>query len=57
VTRDRLEAGVPQLIRLKAANGETIAASQGYVTKTNALDGIESVRKNATDAPIVDVAE
>lgn len=57
MTRDRLEAGVAQLIRLKAANGETIAASQGYITKTNALDGIESVRKNAADAPIVDVAE
>lgn len=43
--------------RLKAANGETIAASQGYVTKASALDGIESVRKNAAAAPIVDSSE
>ena len=43
--------------RLKAANGETIAASQGYITKTSALDGIESVRKNAAAAPIVDLSE
>ncbi len=43
--------------RLKAANGETIAASQGYITNTSALDGIESVRKNAAAAPIVDLSE
>lgn len=33
--------------RLKAANGEPILQSEGYTTKQGALDGIESVRKNA----------
>jgi hypothetical protein len=31
---------------LKAANGEIIAASQGYETKASAENGIESVRTN-----------
>ena len=33
--------------RLKAANGKTIATSEGYVAKASCLNGIESVRKNA----------
>ncbi len=34
--------------RLKAANGEVIAlASEGYKSKSSALNGIESIRKNA----------
>ena len=42
--------------RLKAANGEIIAAaSQGYSTKQSCLNGIESVKKNAPDAPIVEL--
>lgn len=37
--------------RLKATNGQTILASQGYKRKSNAKTGIESVRKNsAVDA-------
>jgi uncharacterized protein YegP (UPF0339 family) len=40
--------------RLKARNGEIIAASEGYTTKASCLNGIESVRKNA---PIAEVAE
>jgi len=40
--------------RLKAGNGEVIATSQGYKSKSSALNGIESVRKNA-DAPVVEV--
>jgi len=36
--------------RLKAKNGEVIAASEGYSTKTACLNGIESVRKNAADS-------
>ncbi len=39
--------------RLKATNGEIIAVSEGYKTKTSALNGIESVKKNAPDAEIV----
>ena len=33
--------------RLKAGNGENVGASEGYTTKANALNGIESVKKNA----------
>ena len=38
--------------RLKATNGQIIAASEGYTAKTSCLNGIESVRKNAADADI-----
>ncbi len=40
--------------RLKAKNGEIIAASEGYVKKDSCKNGIESVRKNAPDAPITE---
>jgi uncharacterized protein YegP (UPF0339 family) len=39
---------------LKAGNGEIIAISEGYAAKASALNGIESVRKNAADAAVVD---
>lgn len=35
--------------RLKAANGAIILASEGYTTKDNSRNGIESVRTNAPD--------
>ena len=35
--------------RLKAGNGETILSSEGYSSKSACLNGIESVKKNATD--------
>ena len=34
---------------LKAGNGEVILASQGYTTKANCKNGVESVAKNAAD--------
>lgn len=40
--------------RLKARNGEIIATSEGYKAKASCLNGIESVRKNAPDAPVVE---
>ncbi len=41
--------------RLKASNGQTIASGgEGYTSKANAKAGIESVRKNAPDAEIVE---
>lgn len=40
--------------RLKATNGQVICASEGYTTKSACKNGIESVRKNAADAPIVE---
>ncbi|MBQ9273381.1 MAG: YegP family protein [Succinivibrio sp.] len=43
--------------RLKARNGEIIAASEGYKQKASCLNGIESVRKNAPEAEIVEEKE
>lgn len=43
--------------RLKARNGEIIAASEGYKAKASCLNGIESVRKNAPDAKVVKAEE
>lgn len=43
--------------RLKAKNGEIIAVSEGYKAIASCLNGIESVRKNAVDAKIVEVEE
>ena len=39
--------------RLKARNGEVIAVSEGYEAKASCLNGIESVKKNAPEAEIV----
>lgn len=39
--------------RLKARNGEIIAVSEGYKAKSSCQNGIESVRKNASDAEVV----
>lgn len=35
--------------RLKAGNGQTILASEGYRARSGCLNGIESVKKNAPD--------
>ena len=41
--------------RLKAGNGEVIAlSSEGYSSKASALNGIDSIRRNA-DAEVVEV--
>lgn len=40
--------------RLKARNGEIIAVSEGYKAKASCLNGIESVKKNAPGAEVVD---
>ena len=39
---------------LKAANGEIICQSEGYVSKQGAENGIASVKENAPGAPIDD---
>lgn len=36
--------------RLKAGNGQTILASEGYKTKSSCLNGVESVKKNSQDS-------
>lgn len=40
--------------RLKASNGQIIAVGEGYKAKASCLNGIESVKKNAPDAEIVE---
>ena len=40
--------------RLKARNGEIILSSEGYKAKASCENGIESVRKNAPEAEIVE---
>jgi uncharacterized protein YegP (UPF0339 family) len=41
----------------QSTNGQTIAVSEGYTTKANANKGIESVKKLAADAAVVDLTE
>ena len=43
--------------RLKAVNGEIIAVSEGYSSKEGCVGGIESVKKNAPMARIVEAKE
>ena len=40
--------------RLKATNGQVIAQSEGYKALASCKNGIESVKKNAVDAEIVE---
>ena len=40
--------------RLLAKNGQNIAASEGYASKSGCMNGIESVRKNAADSEVVE---
>ena len=41
--------------RLVASNGQTIATGgEGYKSKESAKEGIESVKKNAAEAPIIE---
>jgi uncharacterized protein len=40
--------------RLKAGNGEIIAVGEAYESKASALGGIDSVRRNAVDAAVID---
>ena len=38
--------------RLKAGNGQIIAVGEGYKEKKSCKNGIESVKKNAANAPV-----
>lgn len=40
--------------RLKATNGEIIAVSEGYTSLAGCENGIESVKKNAPDAEVIE---
>ncbi len=50
-----LDKGGEYRFRLKARNGEIIAVSESYKAKASCLNGIESVKKNAPDAPTEEV--
>ena len=39
--------------RLKAANGQIVAVGEGYKAEKSCLNGMESIKKNAPDAPVV----
>ncbi|MBN1432025.1 MAG: YegP family protein [Methanomicrobiaceae archaeon] len=41
--------------RLKAPNGKIIAVGEGYSSKSACLNGIESIKKNAPNAPVEEV--
>lgn len=40
--------------RLKAGNGENIGTGEGYKAKASCLNGIDSIKRNAPEAEIVD---
>ncbi|MGZ5367115.1 MAG: YegP family protein [Aeromicrobium sp.] len=40
--------------RLKAGNGQVVAVGEAYESKRAALNGIESIRKNAAGASLDD---
>ena len=41
--------------RLKAGNGEIIAVGEAYESKAGCFNGIESIKRNAPDAKIVEL--
>jgi uncharacterized protein YegP (UPF0339 family) len=43
--------------RLKASNGQVVAASQAYESKVSALNGIESVKSSSADAKTIEVSD
>lgn len=49
------DAGGKWRFRLKAGNGQVIAVGEAYESKAAAQNGIESIKKNAPDAPVVEV--
>ena len=48
-----VDKGGEYRFRLTATNGQIIATSEGYKAKKSCLNGIESVKKNVVDAPVV----
>lgn len=41
--------------RLKAGNGQVIATGEAYESKSAAQNGIEPIKRNAPDAPVVEI--
>ena len=48
-----LDKGGEYRFRLKARNGEIIATGEGYKAKASCLNGIDSIRRNAPESPVV----
>lgn len=48
------DAGGKYRFRLKASNGQVIAVGEAYESKSAAMNGIESVKKNAGSATVDD---
>ena len=48
------DTGGQYRFRLRAENGEIIAASEAYTTKANCRKGIASVKSNAPAAEVID---
>ena len=40
--------------RLKSRNGQIVAVSEGYAAHNVCLNGVESVRRNAPEAPVIE---
>ncbi len=43
--------------RLKAKNGEIIATGENYKAKAGCLNGIDSIKRNAPESPVVKIEE
>jgi hypothetical protein len=53
----RAQEGLDRQVQLqpgRATNGQVIATSEAYESKASAVNGIESVKRNAADAAIDD---
>ena len=50
-----VDKGGDYRFNLLAGNGQVIASSQGYSSKSGALNGIESIKTNAPGAEVVEV--
>ena len=48
------QAGKGYHFNLLASNGQVIATSEHYETRRSCEEGIESVKRNAPDAPVED---
>lgn len=42
--------------RLKAGNGQIIAVGEAYETRAACMNGIDSIKRNAADAKVVELA-
>jgi len=54
--RKETSSGKP-MFNLKATNGQVIGTSESYSSESARDNGIESVKKNAPDAALVDLTE